>query len=78
MSHIKGRCEPAYTIVRRFGGVTPTAKILSIGPSSVSRWLVPEGTGGVIPQSHWVKLLNHAIKRNISLSLKDLSGIVIE
>ena len=78
MAHIKGRCEPAYTVVCRFGGVTATAKVLSVQPSSVSRWLVQEGTNGSIPQRHWVNLLNNAIKRNISLSLKDLSGIVIE
>jgi len=78
MGHIQGRCEPAYSVVRRFGGVTPTARILGIQASSVSRWLVDAGTAGKIPQAHWVKLLNHAIKRNISLSLADLSGIVIE
>lgn len=78
MGHIQGRCEPAYSVVRRLGGVTPTARILGIQASSVSRWLTDAGTAGKIPQVHWVKLLNHAIKRNIRLSLADLSGIVIE
>jgi len=75
MAHIKGRCEPAYSIVRRLGGVTPTAKILGIGPSSVSRWLVEDGTAGKIPQTHWTALIAHAKKRKIKISLEDLFGI---
>lgn len=75
MSHIKGRSEPAYSIVRRFGGVTATAKILSVAPSSVSRWLIPEGTAGKIPQTHWKALIANAKKRKIKISLKDLFGV---
>ena len=75
MGHIKGRCEPAYSVVRRLGGVTPTAKILSIAPSSVSRWLVEEGTAGKIPQNHWKALIANAKKRKIELSLEDLFGV---
>jgi hypothetical protein len=78
MAHIKGRSEPAYTIVCRFGGVTPTAKILKINPSTVSRWLVENGTAGLIPQPYWVKLLNHASDKGIKLNLQDLSGIFFE
>jgi hypothetical protein len=75
MAHIKGRCEPAYSIVCRLGGVTPTAKILKVAPSSVSRWLVPEGTAGKIPQTHWKALIANAKKRKIKISLKDLFGV---
>jgi hypothetical protein len=75
MGHIKGRCEPAYSVIRRLGGVTPTAKILSIAPSSVSRWLVEEGTAGKIPQNHWKALISNAKKRKIELSLEDLFGV---
>jgi len=75
MAHIKGRCEPAYSIVRRLGGVTPTAKILSIAPSSVSRWLIEDGTAGKIPQNHWKALIAHAKKRKINISLHDLFGV---
>jgi hypothetical protein len=78
MANIKGRCEPAYSIVRRFGGVTPTAKILSLQPSTVSRWLTADGTNGQIPQKYWITLLNHALSRNIKINLADISGIVIE
>ncbi len=78
MANIKGRCEPAYSIVRRLGGVTPTAKILSIQPSTVSRWLIKDGTNGQIPQKYWITLLNHALSRNIKINLADISGIVIE
>ena len=75
MGHIKGRCEPAYSVIRRLGGVTPTAKILSIAPSSVSRWLVDEGTAGKIPQNHWKALIANAKKRKIQISLEDLFGV---
>jgi hypothetical protein len=75
MGHIKGRCEPAYSVIRRLGGVTPTAKILCIAPSSVSRWLVEEGTAGKIPQNHWSALIAHAKKRKIQISLEDLFGV---
>lgn len=75
MGHIKGRCEPAYSVIRRLGGVTPTAKILKIAPSSVSRWMVEEGTAGKIPQNHWKALIANAKKREIELSLEDLFGV---
>lgn len=78
MADIKGRSEPAYSIVRRLGGVTPTAKILSVTPSTVSRWMTETGTAGQIPQKYWIKLLNHALARNINITLKDISGIIIE
>ena len=78
MALIKGRCEPAYNVVCRFGGVTATAKILKLNPATVSRWMVKTGTNGVIPQSHWVKLLNHASEKCIKINLQDLSGIVFE
>jgi len=78
MAYIKGRCEPAYTIVRRLGGVMKTAKILDLTPSTVSRWLVETGTAGQIPQKYWITLLNHALARNINLTLKDISGIIIK
>ena len=75
MSHIKGRCEPAYSVIRRLGGVTATAKILAIAPSSVSRWLIEDGTAGKIPQNHWKALIANAKKRKIPLGLKDLFGV---
>ena len=75
MAHIKGRCEPAYSVVKRLGGVTSTAKILSVAPSSVSRWLIPEGTAGKIPQAHWKALIANAKKRKIPLGLRDLFGV---
>lgn len=78
MANIKGRCEPAYSIVRRLGGVTRTAKILKVQISTVSRWLTVDGTNGQIPQKYWVTLLNHALSRKIKISLEDISGIVIK
>ncbi len=78
MASIKGRCEPAYSVIRRLGGVTPTAKILDVNPSTVSRWITTDGTNGQIPQKYWIKLLNHALSRNIKITLTDISGIIIE
>jgi hypothetical protein len=73
MAHIKGRCEPAYSTIRRLGGVTKTAKLLKINLSSVSRWMVPKpGTNGTIPQRHFPAILKHAARHNIKISLQDL------
>jgi hypothetical protein len=74
MGHIKGRCEPAYSVIRRFGGVTPTARILSLSPSTVSRWLIEDGTAGKIPQNYWKFLIAYAKKRKIEISLAELFG----
>lgn len=78
MAFIKGRCEPAYNIIVRLGGVSRTAKICGVGQSTVSRWLVwpiDAGTGGRIPQNHWETILAYAKKKRIKIDLHDLSGI---
>ena len=77
MASIKGRCEPAYNIVVRLGGVTRTAELLGITQSAVSRWLIPatsNGTEGRIPQRYWDDMLKFALKHNIRIDLYDLSG----
>ena len=52
MGHIKGRQEPAYSVVKRLGGVVATARIIQVNASTVSRWILsgPGTTGGSIPQ----------------------------
>lgn len=74
MRYIKGRCEPARSIVRRLGGVSATASIIGVYPSSVSRWMTKDGTAGMVPQKHWKDILKHAAERNIKITLEDLLG----
>jgi hypothetical protein len=67
--------EPARSVVTKLGGVRATARILSIAPSAVSRWMAErdnKGTGGVVPQKHWKALLFFAKKEKIKLSESDL------
>lgn len=75
MANIKGRCEPAYSIIVALGGVTRTAKICDITCGAVSRWLSSDGGKGVIPLAHWTKIIEYARKHNIALSVYDLSGM---
>jgi len=78
MSHIKGRREPAYSIVTRLGGVSKTATICGVCPSVVSRWLVGKkqfGTSGLVPQRHWPRLMAHCKQFKIPISLSDLAGL---
>lgn len=75
MAFIKGRCEPAYTIVSLLGGVTQTAKVCGITAGAVSRWMSPDGGNGMIPFPHWERIINYTRKRNINIDVYDLSGI---
>jgi len=77
MANIKGRCEPAYSIVTSFGGVTQTAKICGITLGAVSRWMSKDGGGGVIPTAHWKALLIYGRAHGIKITLTALSGIVL-
>ena len=48
----KKLCDPAYSVVREFGGVNEVARIAGVAKVQVYRWMwtVPDGgTGGVIP-----------------------------
>jgi predicted transcriptional regulator len=78
MANIKGRCEPAYNVVVRLGGVTSTAKLLGITQGAVSRWLATKdtyGTNGSIPRRYWDDILAFSQKHKIKIDLHDLSGI---
>jgi hypothetical protein len=77
MGHIKGRQEPAYSVVKRLGGVAATARIIQVNASTVSRWILsgPGTTGGNIPQKYWPELLLWASHRGIDISLHDLAGL---
>lgn len=77
MGHIRGRQEPAYSVVKRLGGVAATARIINVNPSTVSRWILsgPGTTGGSIPQKYWPEFLLWASSRGIDIGLHDLAGL---
>ena len=77
MGHIRGRQEPAYSVVKRLGGVAATARIINVNPSTVSRWILPGPgtTGGSIPQKYWPEFLLWASSRGIDIGLLDLAGL---
>lgn len=77
MAHIKGRCEPAYSIVSSLGGVTQTAKICGVTLGAVSRWMAKDGGNGVIPTAHWKAMLIYGRQHGIRITLTALSGIVL-
>jgi hypothetical protein len=68
-------CVPAATVIARFGGVRPLARILGIDPSLVSRWQQPRerrGQGGLIPARYQGPILLAARERGIELSPADM------
>ena len=72
----KNKCNPAYRVIVKLGGVRPTARIVDVSPSAVSRWMMAAaqgGTGGRIPQRHWQTIINHANKIRMKLKITDLS-----
>ena len=75
MAFIKGRSEPAYSVVLKCGGVMNTASICSITAGAVSRWISTDGGDGIVPTKHWPLILAYAKKHKIKISLNDLSGI---
>lgn len=67
-------CEPAKSIVARFGGEAKIAEVLSISPTIPYAWQYPrekKGTGGTIPQRYHLALLDHAQANGIDLSPAD-------
>lgn len=72
------KLNPAWAVIQLFGGVRATARAAELDPSAVSRWAMPrekKGTAGAIPQRHWARLMDHARRNKISLTLRDLSGL---
>ncbi len=68
--------SPAREVVAKLGGVRATARILSLSPSAVSRWMMStdrRGTGGSVPQRHWPAIITHAKKERIKIGLRDLT-----
>jgi len=75
MANIKGRCEPAYSIVMKLGGVCRTADVCGITPGAVSRWLSEDGGNGIVPVKHWYLIMAYSKRRRIKMTLNGLSGI---
>lgn len=68
------RCEPANTIIKRFGGLSALAEVTDVSVHSVMRWRTPKsrgGTGGMIPHWHMDAILAAAKDRAIDLSPTD-------
>lgn len=69
--------DPAYTVIEKLGGKSFVAEQLSLDKSTLSRWCQPRpmGTGGVIPQKHWARLLEMAAEQRVRITLKELAAI---
>ena len=67
----------AQHVIDRLGGFREVADFLGVHKSRVHRWTYPRdrgGTGGVIPQRHFGKLMDMAQKRGVDLQADDLVG----
>jgi amino-acid N-acetyltransferase len=64
----------AENIIRKFGGAASLAAKLGLAPSSVHRWTYPQskgGTGGRVPSSQQVRLLELARQDGVDISPDD-------
>lgn len=71
------KLEPAYTTVEKLGGKADVAEALGLDKSTLSRWCQPRphGTGGVIPQRYWPKLLWMARMKRVTITVQELAAI---
>jgi hypothetical protein len=66
---------PADRVIKAFGGVRATARVLDISPGAVSRWNSPAdkgGTAGRVPSARQYDILREAKKRGLDLKAEDL------
>lgn len=66
---------PAARVIKAFGGVRETARVLDISSSTVSRWQKPReegGTGGRVPTKHQAKVLEHSAAKGFGLTADQL------
>ncbi len=71
--------KPASTIIEALGGAAAVAKIVGIHRTSVYRWTWRKsegGTGGTIPASHIVTIIEFARQRNLDIQLEHFFGDV--
>jgi hypothetical protein len=68
------RCEPATTVIEKFGGSAAVAKICGCGQLQVNNWRRPgpRGTGGFIPRWYHAKLLQAALDQDIAFDISEL------
>src|SRR5262245_5605032 len=63
-------CEPAFSIMKRFGGPKEVARITGVTVTVPYHWRMPVergGTGGWIPRKHHTRLLTYARLNSIPL-----------
>ncbi|SMC41345.1 hypothetical protein SAMN06297251_102100 [Fulvimarina manganoxydans] len=68
------RCEPANSLIQKFGGLSAVAKVVEATPNAVMRWRMPKakgGTGGAIPHWHIPKLIAEARRSGINVEPGD-------
>ena len=66
--------DPAASIIDRLGGEAKVAEITGTSFTAPYRWQYEKsrgGTGGLIPQSHHVTLLQYAAENSIDLKAED-------
>jgi transposase-like protein len=71
----KSPVSPADKVIKAFGGVRATARVLGRNASSVSRWRKPVsegGTGGRVPGGLLSDVLAAAREQGLALSADDL------
>jgi hypothetical protein len=67
-------CEPATSIIKKFGGPDVVATIVEATSGQVRRWRYEKergGTGGAVPHWHIPKLMEAAKARRIKLKAED-------
>lgn len=71
----KANLEPAFSIIRKFGGDQKVAEICGLEQRTTPyRWAQPKaqrGSGGIVPQRHIPTLLAYARSHGISLRAED-------
>jgi translation initiation factor IF-1 len=70
--------NPAKSIIERLGGVDVVAEICGKDRTRVYRWMYPRkrgGTGGLIPQTEFHKLLDYAKRHGIRLRPGDFMAV---
>jgi transposase-like protein len=68
------QCEPATSIITKFGGPDAVAAIVGATSGQVRRWRRPKeqgGTGGAVPHWHIAKLMAAAQERRIRVRAED-------
>lgn len=67
-------CEPANSIITKFGGPEAVAAIVEATPGQVRRWRRAKnkgGTGGAVPHWHIPKLMSAAAERKLRIRAED-------